>query len=182
MLTLELALKVGERLVTAPEELATGIPDGQTALDQLANRLEVAAHRAYDSEEVSVRTVEFSNPGLGHVTVTLDVVTYSGDPMAAAQFARGLTGLADHARGPLERYLSGVTDETELDVELTECHVEQREPDAPVPVLPVTLTKKEQTIARWITGLMFVVMTVVVLILLLVVDGPISIGAVAAGW
>jgi hypothetical protein len=166
VITLNLALTVGDRLVTPPRGLATGITGRESDLRELRSRLDAAAHKAFGSTDVAIDELRFTDAGTGHVTAILDIVTRGSERMLADRFAGGLTSLTDGSRRPLESYFRDVIGDPELDVVVTDSYVEQREPDPPAPTAP-SLTLKQQTLARLISGVMFVLVTLFVLGVLL---------------
>jgi hypothetical protein len=182
-LTLDLEITRGDDEVTPPTALVTGTASAESDLRELRTGLDGAARRAFASSDVVVDEVQFTDVAEGRVTAVLAVVTQSTERLTVEQLASGLTSLTDHSQGPFQAYLRKVTHESDLKVAISESYVERQEPGPSTGTPPPTpaLTRPQQILARWITGLMLVPVTIFVLVVLDIDVWPFSIVTAIAG-
>jgi hypothetical protein len=163
-LALRLLLADDGGSVMPPRELTTGIKRGESALTALRKALVAAAEETFASPVV-LDGLRFTDVGDGRVTTHFTVVAEEPTPIAADQYAGGITRLIDQARRPLETYLRAVMAKPDLKVSIEKAFLEQ----SPAPSADeAVLTVKQQKRARWIAGGMLGVAALYVLAVLYV--------------
>ncbi len=166
-LTLDLALTSRGADVTPRQDLVTGVKHHDDALRRLRTQLDEAASDAFECEGgFAVDDLRFRDPKPGRLTAILSVAT-NAERLEAGRFALGVTGLSDASRRPLQTFLSEI-DDSPVEVEVTGSFVERAEPGPAAEEPPPSLTRDEQSLARWICGVAFVAIALFVIIVLAV--------------